>query len=264
MTGTGIAKADPFETKMERAAFALATGRGPKERQNPPTSDLARALRAGFTLFTWSNWVAMYHYGNLVAVVDEKSSVRPQEFDTQLASFEHEFLPINALALAQLAYLQDAQAKLATISGLSERAADDVSELESSLIRWNTRVWFDEVCQSPLGTPMYDLLARAYHLNQARSSIDRNLAQVKVHLDSLRRHTAEIRSSQSEGLLRFLTFVGLPVSVTISILSEDLKRATRVKEMSSATAWLVVGLIAGLSVAVYLVVRLRHKRGTRF
>lgn len=250
---------EPFDSWLAQAAFAVATGRGPSEPQNFPSHEFLARLLSDRSLRLWNNWMGMFHYDNFVMAVDTKGERRQREFDAHLENFEYEYLIIFLFAAAQRSALDLFAGDLARIGGDDRSALARLDSLQRDLIRFNTRLWYDEIGTTPVGPHIYRLLQAGYGAQHAYSQVFNDADQLRKHLQLRGESQRAATARQTESLLQFLTVVALPLTFYVTLFAPVLLRAGPVSRLSPWTAWTVMAAVAAvLGGAWYVLAHLRR------
>jgi hypothetical protein len=248
---------EPFESRLEHAAFCIATGRASSKLANTPTPSQLKTLREQQTVHIWSSWLALYHYDNLTFTVDTSNERLTAEFQSHRENFEQEYVMLFAVALAQQSALDLLSTDIASIPPSVNVAQAKLSQLEDDIARFNTRFLFDQVGTTPVGVPLYAMLAKSLRLNQYHVQVYADADRLRSHLDAkqLRRQAENTR--RSETLLQFLTIVALPLTVIVTLLAPRLIEVSTLKNRSPTELWEATGAFVLILVVIWWIAHTR-------
>ncbi|WP_435204915.1 hypothetical protein [Micromonospora sp. bgisy143] len=260
-----IVRADPrsslqcFTSGLEEAAFCISVGRGPKELENlPAPSDLQR-LRARSELQLWESWLAIYNYDNLVFAVDAHDRRLEQEFLNHCENFEYEYLTMFILAIVQRSILDLIASDLASVPGDLRRAIDQLDSIEGKLIRFNTRLWFDQVSTTPVGAPLYELLADRMGLAHQHEQVFLDVERLRNHLSARATKNHSIVARRTETLLQFLSIVAVPLGLYLALFQQKLAQWTPLQRLSARQIWIGMGAATLFLVTAWWSLRRKNK-----
>jgi hypothetical protein len=244
-----VPNVDGQQKDLQRIAFHVATGRGPSQLLNEPTAKHMSNISTESCLEIWETWTALHHYDNLVfvaAAVDERLA---QEAIAHLEIFEHEYLLVFIYAVCLRLALELLATEVAATPPSTGKAVQHTGQVYASLMRFNTRMWFNQIGTSPIGPHMFDMLRRCMALPGLYRQVWADAQTLTQYLDSRASLHQARTAERAEGLLQFLSIVAIPLGAVITILQPTLFDARGIRALSPLTAW---ALLAVLSVAASL------------
>lgn len=249
----------PFESGAQLACFALATGRTPVAGQHAecPSEDQWQRLRSKRCLSLWQDWMMLYHYDNLVQVVE---SADDRYVAQQFELFEYEYVTLFIYAIAQRHLLDIMESDLAQVAGLLEVASAKLQRFDEAVIRFNTRLWHRDVSTTPVGGPLYSLLRSGLELSESFASIREASAALQSHLQ-LRASQGLARSTtRTRHLIELVAVVGVPLGVMSSAMQTRLGNLRPLKALPPYMAWLLVLGVLLITTLIYVVIRRTNTR----
>jgi hypothetical protein len=212
-------------------------------------------MRGASELELWESWLAMYHYDNLVFAVDASDGRLEQEFVNHCENFEFEYLIAFVLAIVQRSTLDLLAGDLAAVPSDLQGAIDELDEIESQLIRFNTRLWFDQVSTTPVGQPLYELLASRMCLDEQHTQVFSDVERLRNHLNARAAKSRNVVARRTETLLQFLSIVALPLALYIALFEQKLAQWSVLRRISPAQFWIGMGASTFLLVLAWWVLR---------
>lgn len=248
---------DLFEHPLEWAAFALAAGHAIAETGSRPTVTLLKELRESATLQHWNDTRLLFHYDNLVQIVDASDS---GYVTRQHENFAHQFLDIFLLAAAQRHALDVFSADLSQRAGSIDEVATEHAEFNRGLLRFNQKLFSIDVSATPIGRPLYGMLRERLQLQHALEVLERDSERVTQFIDSKIAEAQGKSTGRIEALISLATLVGLPAGLFVTLFQPRLANVGLFKRLTPASAWLALAVLVIATFAVWLAMRLTRAK----
>lgn len=244
---------DPFQDYLEEVAFSVATGKTYEGRvDNRPSQELLRRVRDRADLRMWDSWVAIHHWDSLVMPVLRGSEELDDIFKSHLENTEHEYMAMYMLVIVQGAYVDLFSARLAEFSGDVELTSAKLGELETSLVRFETRAWHPRVSATPVGQPIFEMLEQSAHMSRRLEDLRQRIGLLKAHLRERREASQEVSTRRFALAIQVLSFILLPLTLVATLFQPLFNRFS--SDGNSLPIWVPWVALAG--VAILLVVLL--------
>jgi hypothetical protein len=203
-TAEELAASEPlFSSPVNRLLYELATYSKTEDRDRRPAKlYLQRLMETGMIAF-WDNWQAMALKDSITFLANYTT-----EFTQKFlpGNIESDYLPLYLFVLYQetrLSIMFGALMETEKNSGANLKRARD---LWGEFLKFQNHYWFTEVTYKPQGAALYQIFQQALGVQPL---YEKQNEEVKVLQDFYETKTQR----QTNRMINFLTFVGVPVGI---------------------------------------------------
>jgi hypothetical protein len=201
-----------FDSPIQQTLYELATCTDTTNPDYAPHPSHVKSLFERGSLSFWNNWEGMALHDNVVFLGTEQSDYVMGELARNV---EGKYFHLYLLTLFQKMWLSKMFGELIRRDTDLPRNLREARRLWSEFVMFQNRYWFSEVTRKPQGTELYRRFQQGLNVLALYEEMNEQMNQLQDHYE--RRFERGISS-----LLNFLTFIGLPAGLLISLFSNSL------------------------------------------
>lgn len=229
-----------FTSPAEKALFHLGIGLSPDSDSGRPHPRRVEDLRVHSSIAIWDNWQGLVLSDRVVFLATRSTSFTEGPLPRNIGS---EYLMLHLLTLFQKIRLSLMNGELLRRGQRPRQHRRESQALWEDFITFQNHYWYSEVTPLEQGKLLY---ARFQEGLNALPLYE----QMKEEVRQLHQYYERRTERRVQGLLNFLTFIGLPLGLWVSLFGPTLFEPAA---MRVETSWLLaLGSLGGLFAPVVL------------